>query len=191
MANKNNGKRTEQNFQKSCEKDGILCIRLVDSNKFGFGSQSRFTPTNIADFVCFDSDSLLIIELKSTIGSSMSFNQPVEIQPKGKAKPSIKSHQINSLLERSQYHNVYCGLLLDFDDRTNSKGEVLEGGTYYIDIHTFVGWTRSIKKKSINQVDAQLIGIQVDRKKLKTNYRYDIKKLLEDIKHEDIFDEDK
>lgn len=191
MANKNNGKRTEQNFQKSCEKDGILCIRLVDSNKFGFGSQSRFTPTNIADFICFDSNSLLIIELKSTIGSSMSFNQPVEIQPKGKSKPSIKSHQINSLLERSQYHNVYCGLLLDFDDRTNSKGEVLEGGTYYIDIHTFVGWTRSIKKKSINQIDAQLIGIQVDRKKLKTNYRYDIKKLLEDIKHEDIFDEDK
>lgn len=187
----NNGKKFENNVGVSTKNQGLLFERFKDNGKFGFSQQTRFSSENPCDCFIHDGCYLYYIELKSTIGSSMSFNQPVEIQPKGKAKPSIKSHQINSLLERSQYHNVYCGLLLDFDDRTNSKGEVLEGGTYYIDIHTFVGWTRSIKKKSINQVDAQLIGIQVDRKKLKTNYRYDIKKLLEDIKHEDIFDEDK
>lgn len=189
----NNGKKFEGNVSKSAKCQDLLFERFQDSNKFNQGGTQgiRFTLESPCDCFVHDGCCLYYMELKTTIGTSMSFNQPIEVQPKGKPKPSIKSHQIKSLLERSQYPNVYCGLLLDFDDRVNSKGETLEGGTYYIDIHTFVGWTRSVTKKSINQTDAQIIGIQVDRKKLKTNYKYDIRKLLEDIKHEDIFNDNK
>lgn len=176
---KNFGKLFEQNFQKSCIKQNICCIRLVDSNKFDFGQQSRFTPTNICDFICFDGDILCLTELKHTIGTSISFNQPPT--EKG-GQPMIKPHQVKSLLERSKYPNVYCGLLLDFADRINKKGEVIEGGTYFVEINVFVGWASSVTKKSINKDDCEIIGVKVDRTKKKVNYSYDIKKLLEDIK---------
>lgn len=179
----NNGKKFENNVKLSTEKQDILFERFKDNGKFGFSEQTRFSSENPCDCFMFDGNTLYYMELKSTIGSSISFNQPVEIQPKGKPKPSIKSHQVKSLLERANYNNVYCGLLLDFDDRTNKKGEVIEGGTYYIDIQTFVGWTRSVDKKSINKTDAEFIGIKVDKVKKKVNYTYDIRKLLDDIKN--------
>ena len=93
----------------------------------------------------------------------------------------IKPHQVKSLIERSKYKDVYCGLLLDFADRENAKEEVIEGGTYYIDINTFAGWTKVINKKSINKKDAEVIGIKVNRKLKKVNYEYDIKTMLNNI----------
>lgn len=129
----------------------------------------------------FDCYYMYYLELKSTINTSFSFPQPIDVKPpKGKTY-MIKYHQIKSLLERSKFPHIFCGLLLDFADRTNSKGEVIEGGCYFIEINTFVGWARSIGKASINQKDAKLIGIKVDRTKKIVNYTYDIRSMCDNI----------
>lgn len=179
MPKANTGKKFETNVQKSAINQGILYERFKDNGKFGFSKETRFSSENPCDSFVYDGMTLYYLELKSTIGTSISFNQPPT--EKG-GQPMIKPHQVKSLLERSKYPNVYCGLLLDFADRINKKGEVIEGGTYFVEINVFVGWTNAVDKKSINQKDCEMIGIKVNRKKKKVNYSYDIKKLLEDIK---------
>lgn len=180
MPKANNGKKFENAIKNSTTKQGILFERFQDSNKFNQGNNDkiRFTLNSPCDCFMFDGYCLYYIELKSTIGTSISFNQPCT--EKG-GTPMIKAHQINSLLERQKYDNVFAGLLLDFADRVNSKGEVIEGGTYYIPIDVFVGWTKCVPKKSINKMDCEAIGIKVERKLKRVNYDYDIKKLLNDI----------
>lgn len=179
MPKANNGKRFETNFGKSVVDQGLLYERFKDNGKFGFSEQTRFSSQNPCDCFIHDGSTLYYIELKSTIGTSISFNQPPT--EKG-GTPMIKAHQVNSLLERSKYPNVYCGLLLDYADRVNAKGENIEGGTYFVEINTFVGWCSTMTKKSINKNDAEVIGIKVGRTKKKVNYSYNIKQLLNDIK---------
>jgi hypothetical protein len=176
----NNGKKFEIGIQKSSIKQGLLYERFKDNGKFGFSDQTRFSSQNPCDSFIFNGKCLYYMELKSTISSSISFNQP-PIEKGG--TPMIKAHQVKSLLERSGYPNVYCGLLLDFADRT-TKTQVIEGGTYFIEINTFVGWCTTVGKKSINQEDAKVIGIPVNRKLKKVNYEYDVEKLLIDIENQ-------
>ena len=175
----NNGKKFENAIGKSAVKQGILYERFKDNGKFGFSQETRFSSQNPCDCFMFDNGKLFYIELKSTIGTSISFNQPCD--KKGNGTYMIKPHQVKSLIERSKYKDVYCGLLLDFADRENAKEEVIEGGTYYIDINTFVGWTKVVNKKSINKKDAEVIGTKVNRKLKKVNYEYDIKTMLNNI----------
>ena len=177
---KNQGKVFEEQFKKSVDKTGILFERFPDSNKFGQGGgNTRFTLNSPCDCFMFDSYYLYYLELKHTKNTSISFNQPPYEKVKNKTL-MVKPHQVKSLMERSKYPNVICGLVLDFEDR-ETKSKVIEGGTYFIEINTFVGWCASVDKKSINQEDCELIGIKVDRTKKKVNYTYDIDKLIKDI----------
>ena len=178
MAN-NTGKKFEKAIEKSVNKAGFLYERFKDNGKFGFSENTRFSSENPCDCFIFDGHYLTYLELKSTVNTSISFNQPCDEKAKGTFM--IKPHQVKSLLIRAKFPNVVCGLLLDFADRTTSKGVPIDGGTYFIDIETFKGWADSVSKKSINQTDAALIGIKVDRTKLKTNYTYNIKKLIDNI----------
>lgn len=141
---------------------------------------TRFSSENPCDGHIFDGSTLYYVELKSTTGSSMSFNQPPDVQEKDKTKPMIKTHQVKALLERSAYENVVCGLIVDYADRQTKK-EYIPGGTYFIEINTWFEWAKECGKKSMNLKDVQGIGVMIDREKLKTNYRYDIKKLFEKI----------
>lgn len=141
---------------------------------------TRFSSENPCDGHIFDGSTLYYVELKSTTGSSMSFNQPPDVQEKDKTKPMIKTHQVKALLERSAYENVVCGLIVDYADRQTKK-EYIPGGTYFIGINTWFEWAKECGKKSMNLQDVQRIGVKIDREKLKTNYRYDIKKLLVEI----------
>ena len=182
MPAQNNGKRFEQNIADSCKKQGILWERLPDGNKFGGGNAEsiRFTPDSPYDGLIYSKGNLTCCELKTAQTGSISFNQPPYFQPKGKAKPSIKAHQVKSLVERAKYDGVEAGLLVEFSDR-QTKTKLIEGGCFFIDIETFVTWTEYCGKKSMNVEDARYIGTPVDSVKLKVNSRYDIKKLLERI----------
>ena len=180
MAKRNNGKRFENNIKDSIINQGLLYERFKDNGKFGFSEHTRFSSDNPCDCFVFDSSTLYYIELKSTIGTSISFNQPCT--EKGDSSKMIKSHQVNSLLERSQYPNVYGLLILDYADRITKSGKVIEGGTYAIKIQDFVTWANFVDKKSINIDDCKQIGVQVPRKRKKVNYTYDIKSMLDMIK---------
>lgn len=54
----NKGKVFEQQIRKSCIKDGLLYLNLADSNKFGFGDQTRFTPDSPFDCVVYNGEQL-------------------------------------------------------------------------------------------------------------------------------------
>ena len=174
----NQGKVFEQQFKKSVDKTGILFERFPDSNKFGQsgGNGIRFTLNSPCDCLVFDGYKLSYLELKHTENTSISFNQPP--YEKTKQTVMIKPHQVKSLMERSKYHNVVCGLVLDFADR-QTKTSIIEGGTYFIEINKFVEWCNTVDKKSINQDDCKMIGTKINRIKKKVNYIYDIKGLIE------------
>lgn len=181
MPAQNNGKRFEKNIKDSCEKQNILFERFIDSNKFnGDSGITRFTPENPCDGFLFDKGIITYVELKTAQTGSISFNQPPYFQEKGKAKPSIKAHQVKSLVERSKYEGVKAGLLVEFSDR-QTKTKLIEGGCFFIDIETFVTWTEYCGKKSMNVEDARYFGTVVEYKQLKVNRRYDIAGMLERI----------
>lgn len=175
---KNNGKKFEKNFQESCKKSNVLFERFIDSNKFGNNNASRFTPQNPCDGFMF-SGNLIYVELKSTTTGSLSYNVPPNLKVKGK-QFAIKPHQVQALMERSEYDGVYCGLIIDFSDR-QTKTKFIQGGTYYIDINDFFIYALESGKGSINLEDAKKIGIEIPRKKKVTNYTYDIQSLIKRI----------
>lgn len=178
----NNGKKFEKNVKASCDKQGVLFERYKDSNKFGFGvdTTTRFTSENPCDGHIFYKGNLIYVELKTAKTGSMSFNQPPLEQIKGSTKPSIKTNQLKALMERKDFKDVHGGLLVDFADR-QTKTQLVKGGTFYIDVDTFINWAVGSGKKSMNVDDAKLIGLKVRSEKLKTNYRYDMIDLLERI----------
>lgn len=172
----NTGKKFEQAIKEAAEKANFLFIRLPDSNKFGQqGNQTRFTQQSPFDALMFDSKRLYCLELKHTDGNALSFPNPVNVKPpKGKTF-MIKYHQIQSLLESSKYSNVVAGLLIDFGDRYNSKGVLVdEASCWFVPIEKFYEWALYTDKKSINRNDVIALGYRIDKFKKKVNYTYDI-----------------
>lgn len=176
------GKRFEQNIKKSCEKQGILFERFIDSNKFSTGGQEgiRFTPESPCDGFIYYKGNLIFVELKTAKTGAISFNQPPDVQPKGKAKPSIKSHQVKALLDRCKYDGVYSFLLVEFSDRETKK-ETIKGGCYLIDVRDFMGWALDCGKKSMNVKDADDLGYQVKTETKRVNTCYDMADVLRRI----------
>ena len=172
----NEGKKFEQAIKEAANKQGYYFLRLPDSNKFGQqGNQTRFTQQSPFDALMFDGKRLYCLELKHTDGNALSFPNPINVKPpKGKTF-MIKYHQIHSLLDSSQFPNVVAGLLIDFGDRYNSKGVLVdEASCWFVPIGKFYEWALYTDKKSINRSDVQALGYRIDKFKKKVNYSYDI-----------------
>lgn len=176
---KKHGTDFEQNIKRCTDDCGILFERFKDSNKFSFnqGGATRFTPENPCDCFLYDGELLVYAELKATY-SSLSFNQPVMVQEKGKAKPAIKSHQVKELVARSAYNHVMCGLIIEHEDtKTGTKR------AFFIEINKFVRWTEQCGKKSINIKDMVQIGIPINAVTRRGRNVYDMKELMDRLKH--------
>lgn len=163
----NPGKSFENNFSKSIPED-IYCLRIKDSaSSFSPNSKSRFTSNNPFDFLIFYNGILFPLELKSTKSKSLS----IQISEDDKGK-EIKYHQIKSLEEANKYKKIISGFIFDF--RGNK--------TYWMYIEDFLNFLKENNKKSININDVEKYnGIEIRKKKLRVNYRYDIKKIIKDI----------
>lgn len=140
-------------------------------------SNLRFSSKSPCDCFIFDGDVLFPLELKSVSGKSISFERTEN------DKGVIHKHQIDYLSNTSRFKNVIPGFILDF--RSSGK-------TYFYFIGDFQNMINHIIKKSFNEADMEKYGqpIIVDKRKLKVNYRYDINKLLDDIKSKRIKGED-
>ena len=149
--------------------------RFVDANKFIKTNKTQFTPNNPADFFCFYCGHLFYVECKSTINTGVGYQLK-----KADIKASIRYHQIQDLLKRSEAENVHCGFLIKFADR-NTKTKKINGGCFWVEVNRFVNWARKQKKHSINLYDCKNIGIRVEEQKLRTNYRYNIEGLFNEI----------
>ena len=167
----NAGKIFENNFKKSIP-DNIFYLRLKDSaSSFGQDScATRFTLQNPYDALLFDGEYLYTFELKSTEGTSFSFQKEGDTTSK-----MIKYHQIEGLLNSSNYKNIHSGFVFDF-----RKSE-----TYFLPISKFVNFMKNTNKVSINEKDIiENGGIKIQKKKKIKNYTYDIDLLLKEIKGE-------
>lgn len=170
----NEGKKFELQFKNSVP-DYCLIIRLNDSAQaFQKSNLARFTPKNKCDFVIFNSLSqvLYCLELKSTKYKSMSFE---DIYSDEKQDKMIHRHQILGLKEFSEYKNVVAGFVLNFRDEINNMER-----TYFQNIKDFLKMCKSINKKSFNELDLIMAGaIKLEGVKKRTNYTWNVEKLLE------------
>lgn len=159
MTGINSGKRFEQNWKNSIPKD-IFYYRFRDgSSSWGGNDKVRFQQTNICDCLMFDGDYLYLLELKSTKGKSLPFN-------------NIKKHQIDDLLWASEYANTICGLVVEFSDLT---------GCYFIEIGRFKAFYDSTNRKSIPIDYLRKNGIKIGIEKKKINSKFDVKKFINDV----------
>lgn len=171
----NPGKVFEQNFKKSCERQEILCIRLNDSStSFVMEKNARFTPQNPCDFIVNYNGIMFPIECKSTEYNSFS----IQRLPEEKNK-MIKLHQINSLVQFSQYKKVFPCFIFNF--RENKKRGTNDI-SYLLAINKFSDFLVDNDKKSINKLDIiQYGGIIIEQKRLVSNFRYDLKKAFNNL----------
>ena len=126
---------------------------------FGNGNNTRFASSNICDYLLFDDNSrtLYLLELKSTKSTSLPLSM-------------IRDNQIKSLQEASE-HNLVAGFICNFRNENND--------TFFIEICDFVKMMENINKKSFNINDLKNNNaIQINSRKKRTRYTYDIQKFV-------------
>jgi recombination protein U len=137
--------------------------RLRDNAaSFSGGENTRFTSSNICDYIAFDdiTKTLYLLELKSTQGTSIPLSM-------------IRDSQIKGLLEASKF-SVIPGFFFNFRNAHND--------TFFLDINTFDNMIHSLDKKSFNIKDLESYNaIRIDSHKKRTRYDYDINKFLREV----------
>lgn len=163
------GKVFEENWRKSIP-ENVFYYRPPDqAQSFGGSKKLRFSAKSPCDCFIYDGDILYTLELKSVGTKSISFER--EQTDKG----VIHKHQIDNLLKYSTYKNVVSGLLLDF--RLSEK-------TYFCMIEEFVEMIQNLAKKSFNESDLfeWCNPIEIDKKKLKINWKYNVQQFLNETR---------
>ncbi len=86
-------------------------------------------------------------------------------------KGIIHKHQIDNLQKFSTYKNVVSGFIFDF--RMSDK-------TYFYTIGNFISMISNLDKKSFNENDLfkWCTPLEIKKRKLKINYRYDIEDFI-------------
>lgn len=156
----NTGKKFEEDIKKSID-DTAFLYRLRDSGgSWQGGEKSRFTPSNICDFILFKSPRMYLLELKSH---------------KGKSIPYTVIKQLDKLLDvaNRKLENLQCYLLLNFADLEE---------TYLIEVESVASIKESKSRKSLSIEDVREYGYKVDQVKKKVRYRYKLLECLEEIK---------
>ena len=117
----------------------------------------------------FNGKVLYTLELKSVGTTSISFERTKE------DKGVVHKHQIDNLLNFSTYENIISGFVLDF--RLSDK-------TFFCMIEEFVNMINHLDKKSFNEKDLfdWCNPIEIEKKKMKVNYRYNVQKFLDDTR---------
>ena len=174
---KNAGKKFEQLWKQSAEKQDLFILRLNDSDmSFNPNKElrSRFTLKSPCDFIMFYNGHLFMLEMKSTHSKSISFQR--EPDDGG----MIKLHQISSLSNAGLHEDVVAGFIINF--RVEEDGKPYSEDTYFWPIEAFNDYFVSNDRKSAKPIDiVQHGGIIVKQEQKRKLYDYNVKKMLEDI----------
>lgn len=174
MASKD-GKKFEDQFKKSCLKDKVFHHKIKDVHiPFQYRTKVR-VPHNEYDNFIFSEGILVPLELKSTEKKSISFAENI-----------IRPHQIENLTIANNYDGVVAGFILNFRTVSNS--------TYFIHIDDFNTYKKIAEKQLDHNYNSKInkssipidicneIGIEIENSKIRTTYKYNVKKLISDIK---------
>ena len=164
---KNAGKNFEDEFRDSIPAD-VYYKKLQDSaNGFDIqNSKFRFSAKSPYDYFLYRMPNMWCLELKSTAGTSMSFE--------GKT-PMIKKHQREELQKAHKYGCI-AGFVMNF-----RKYPL----TYFVPITLFEQFVENTEKKSINLKDIQNMldgedgALLINQKLMITHYRYAIDQFLD------------
>ena len=150
----NSGKRFENNFKESVPK-GVFFYRFRDgTSSWDSNESTRFQASNICDCMIFNG-SLFLLELKNHKGKSIPFT-------------CIRENQINELV-KAQHCGVKAGFVFNFQDLEEA---------YFIDAYTINDYMVDNERKSFPYIWCEQMGVKLENKKLRTNYRYDLNKML-------------
>lgn len=157
MAKTNPGKVFEQDFKNSVP-SSMYVLRVKDQ-VWGRGMVGSRNPF---DYLLFSFPVLYCLELKSTEGTSFSFDEKI-----------IHAGQLDGLAKASKVRGVHSGFLFNFRASTKRQNRL-----YWVDIESFLSFKASTDKKSINEADCKRIGKEIPCEVLKTHYRYDVASLV-------------
>lgn len=178
MKKMNIGKNFENQFQRSCKKQGVFCLKLKDKSSYIKSSPDSNVSKNICDFIVHHKKHMFALELKTTEGTSISFNQP----PYEKTDKSVKilPNQIAGLMEVNR-HDINAGLIINFRERETTRTK-RDNCCFYIPIEKFIEFCeQDITNKSISVDKCKEIGYNINFKKLRVNSEYYIKELIENL----------
>lgn len=154
---KNEGKKFEEDFEKSCP-GGWQIIRLKDSSaSWSNTGVSRFTPKNMCDFILFTGRTLYVLELKSFLGKSMNYKL-LNDDREQKLGKMVLFHQ-NVPANSEAYY------ILNFR-------EINE--TYAIKAPVVMRLKHAMERKSISLDQAKVHGILIKQELKRVRYRYDL-----------------
>lgn len=161
----NHGKKFENDFQNSVDREKIFLHRLKDGSTRtgGNGEMVRLKNRNLCDFILFKDGQLVLVELKSFLGKSMSFTN---------IKSTVDEQQtfLYNLRLETKKKNVKAYMILNFRELNE---------TYAIDINNFDEFYKFTMKKSIDVSEARQLGKKLWQKKSRTRYKYGINELFE------------
>lgn len=170
---KNAGKLFEKDIKDSCGED-IFFYRIKDV--FIPPKIQHLVPVSPNNYDCFvySNPNLFCLELKSTIGTSLSFDESI-----------VKEHQINSLFQASQQSGIVAGLVINFRSKNNR--------TFFIEINEYLKYKHvaqnkikvhpyksKVNRSSIPFSICEEIGIEIDNRLKRVHYDYDMGKFIND-----------
>lgn len=160
----NPGKKFEEDFQKSIDREKIFLHRLKDgSTKTGAnGEMIRLKNKNLCDFILFKDGQLVLVELKSFLGKSMPFTN---------IKSSVDEQMtfLYDLRKETEKDNVKAYLILNFRDLEE---------TYAIDVNNFDEFYKMTGKKSITIDEVRQLGKLLWQQKSRTRFKYEVSDLF-------------
>lgn len=140
----NDGKKFETDFISSCD---FFTYRLKDGGGWSNAENTRFTSSNICDFIAYKEGKLLLLELKSCIGSSIPYDNMKQLDGMNKVC----------------YDGVYPIFVLNFRKYDQ---------TYAIKASKLMELRETLGKKSISYLDCQLHGKLIPQTKKRTRFKY-------------------
>lgn len=140
------GKRFEEDFKRSVP-DYAFILRLNDSAGWRRGGNTRFTPSNLCDFILFANGFLYLVELKSYTGKSVPAQRLTNAEK----------------LSKIQKNRVIPCYVINFRDHEETYA-ISAGYVCYI----------LEEKRSVSIEDCKALGRMIGQEKKVTRWRYSI-----------------
>lgn len=165
----NSGKKFEEDFKKSIS-DKYFVYRLRDSaGTWQGGNNTRFTSSNICDFIVFANGWLHLLELKSHKGASIPIAEKKNKKDIVTHYGVIKVNQLEGLIKEHQKANVNVGFIFNLSEKEK---------TWFVEA---IEVKKAIeeKVKSLSLEWFELHGTLIPQHKKITRYNYDLSVLLD------------
>ena len=160
----NQGKVFENSFSKSIPKE-YFCYRLRDAGGWSNADNTRFTPSNMCDFIMYAKGRIFLLELKSVKENSLSYSNIGKLENGVIKKTSV-------LDEEGKKRGVVSGYLINY--RGANK-------TYFVSADKLADRILNNPKKSLNLKECEEIGVLVEQTLKRVNYVYNVEKFIEEV----------